>query len=339
MNPPSIRPPCSSTRSPRPPYRTAEPGLPSTVNLMFFVSNTSGHDVEVDQIVFDLRLGSEPGDLTVSDDLDPQPVVGPDWHASGIGGGRVRVEPRAQALFRGLRAGESLGVVVPGVVVNSQQGVANLPVWESSDELRQSLRLRREDPARPGDQLVPGLSGPARLAAPQLHPELGGQRSEPGHALPQRWHRAGQGGRLQGGGAAGHHPLHPDCHRGRPGDSRAVDGVRAPGRADLVRRRPCSHRRRPEQHPALVAAPRDRSDNPGLRRRTRPGARQPAGRRAHGDSASARDDVHADRRRIRQRGDGTCAGGLCADGRAVLDQTGAGAQERGTAADRGVEGP
>jgi hypothetical protein len=116
----------------------SEPGLPSTVNLMFFVSNTSGHDVEVDQIVFDLRLGPEPGDLTVSDDLDPQPVVGPDWHASGIGDGRVRVEPRAQAPFRGLRADESLGVVVPGVVVNSQQGVANLPVWESSDELRQS---------------------------------------------------------------------------------------------------------------------------------------------------------------------------------------------------------
>ncbi|HEX4788123.1 MAG TPA: hypothetical protein VH372_06640 [Actinospica sp.] len=114
------------------------PGAPSSANLMFFVSNNSGHDVEVDQIVFDLRYGNGPGDLTTNDNLVPQPVVGPDWNAANQGGGRVRVAPRGEAEFRGLRAGESLGVAVPGVVVNTEPGVANLIVWESSDELRQT---------------------------------------------------------------------------------------------------------------------------------------------------------------------------------------------------------
>jgi hypothetical protein len=94
--------------------------------------------VEVDQIVFDLRLGSGPGDPTTSDKLTPEPVVGPDWSVADAGNGRVRAAPRSLAPFRGLRAGESFGAVVPPVVVNSQPGAANLFVWESSDELRQS---------------------------------------------------------------------------------------------------------------------------------------------------------------------------------------------------------
>lgn len=114
------------------------PGAPSTADLMFFISNTSGHDVEVDQIVFDLRFGTGPGDLTTNDKLAPQPVVGPDWNVADAGGGRVRAAPRGEAEFRGLRAGESLGVAVPGVAVNTEPGVANLIVWELSDELRQS---------------------------------------------------------------------------------------------------------------------------------------------------------------------------------------------------------
>lgn len=113
-------------------------GAPSTADLMFFISNNSGHDVEVDRIVFDLRYGTGPGDLTTNDNLVPQPVVGPDWSAADLGGGRVRVAPRGEAEFHGLRAGESLGVAVPDVVVNTEPGVANVVVWESSDELRQT---------------------------------------------------------------------------------------------------------------------------------------------------------------------------------------------------------
>lgn len=111
---------------------------PSTTDLMFFVSNTSGHDVEVDQIVFDLRYGVGADDLTTSERLVPQPVVGPDWSATGERGGQVRIAPRGEAEFRGLRAGESLGLAVPDVVVNAVPGVANLIVWEVSDELRRS---------------------------------------------------------------------------------------------------------------------------------------------------------------------------------------------------------
>ncbi len=116
----------------------SEPSSLSTVSLMFIVSNTSGHDVEVDNILFDLRHGSGTHDLTTSGQLYPRPVVGPDWSAGGDGDGRVRATPNGPPAFRGLRAGESLGVVVPGVVVNSEPGIANLVVRESSDELRLS---------------------------------------------------------------------------------------------------------------------------------------------------------------------------------------------------------
>lgn len=111
---------------------------PSSTDLMFFISNTTGHDVEVEQIVFDLRYGVGDGDLTTTDLPVPRQVVGPDWGASGERGGQVRLAPRGEAAFHGLRAGESLGLAVPDVVVNDQPGVANLIVWEVSDEPRRS---------------------------------------------------------------------------------------------------------------------------------------------------------------------------------------------------------
>jgi hypothetical protein len=139
----------------------SEPGSPSTVSLMFFISNASGHDVEVEQIVFDLRYGNGPGDLTTSAQLTPGEVVGPDWSVTGIGDGRVRAAPRSLAPFHGLRAGESFGVVVTGVVVNYERGVANLIVWETSDEPRQSYVSVAKAP--PGLAIVSFQAAPVQL--------------------------------------------------------------------------------------------------------------------------------------------------------------------------------
>lgn len=105
------------------------------VTLMLSVNNPTKRHLDCSRIVFAIPPGTGNGDLT--DDVSaitPTPALGVDWDITSDGAGNLTAVPAAGCT--GIDAGDSIAFLVADIEVNGLPGLAEIGVYEQTDQLR-----------------------------------------------------------------------------------------------------------------------------------------------------------------------------------------------------------
>ena len=111
---------------------------PDTASLFLAVNNDTATHRDCPQLIFVLPVGTGAGDLTADPaGLTATVADGTSWAIESDGSGTFTAMPQPPAT--GLDAGESVAFSISGLVVNELPGLAEIAVYEQTDEVREAL--------------------------------------------------------------------------------------------------------------------------------------------------------------------------------------------------------